>query len=188
VRAWLIALTDFGDAAVLLPLAVAILVWLRLGASRLAWAWTITIVLSVALTAVLKIFFYACPPAADVHSPSGHTALSILVYGTLALTTAVQWGGWRRLLAIAIGSSVILMIAASRLLLHAHSVPEVGLGFVIGSAFLAFFARNLRRYSRAKPWPLLIAAGLLASIFHGEELHAEEFLHRITGYLPLHCS
>ena len=189
MRAWLIALTDFGDSAILLPLAVVILVWLRLGASGLAWAWTITVGLCVALTAVSKIFFYACPPAAGLHSPSGHTALSILVYGTLVVVTTMQCDGWwRRLLTIAIGSCLILTIAASRLSLGAHSIPEVALGFVIGGAFLTFFAGNLRRSCRAKPWPLLIAVGLLVTILHGKELNAEEFLHRISDHLPLHCS
>lgn len=188
MRAWLILMTDFGDAAILLPLAVLILIWLRLGGSRLAWAWTVTVGFCVALTAILKVFFNACPPAVDMHSPSGHTALSILVYGTLALVTAMEWGGWWRVLAIVTGSSLILMIAASRLLLGVHSVAEVGLGIVIGSAFLALFASNLPRHHRVGVWPLLIAAGLLVTILHGEKLHAEEFLHRINGYLPLHCS
>lgn len=187
MRASLIVLTDFGDAAILLPLAVAILIWLRLGASRLAWAWMATVGFCAALTAILKVFFYACPPSADIHSPSGHTALSILVYGTLTLVTAMQLGGWWRALAIAIGCGLILMIAASRLLLDMHSVPEIVLGILIGGGFLGLFARYLPRYRRLKVWPLLLAAGLLVMILHGKELHAEEFLHRITGYLPLHC-
>jgi hypothetical protein len=37
-------------------------------------------------------------------------------------------------------------------------------------------------------WPLLVSAAVLVIVLHGQELHAEEFLHRITGYLQVHCS
>jgi hypothetical protein len=36
-----------------------------------------------------------------------------------------------------------------------------------------------------KVWPLLLAAEVLIMTLHGHELHAEQFLHRITGYAPL---
>jgi hypothetical protein len=38
-----------------------------------------------------------------------------------------------------------------------------------------------------KVWPLLVAAGVLVSIFHGRELNAEEYLHDLTWYLRVHC-
>jgi hypothetical protein len=60
LRIWLLALTDFGDAAVLMPLAAAMLVWLLFGDPRsVAW-WAASVGLCVGLTAILKIFFYAC--------------------------------------------------------------------------------------------------------------------------------
>jgi membrane-associated phospholipid phosphatase len=190
LRIWLAALTDFGDAAVLIPVASAMLVWLWFGDARsAAWWWAASVGLCVGLTALLKIFFYGCPPVTDVHSPSGHTAFSILVYGSLTLVTAMQGKGLRRPLAVAVGSGLILTIAASRLLLDAHSLAEVGLGLVIGTISLVLFSRNLpRRYRQAKVWPLLVTVGVLVTILHGQKLHAEEFLHRITGYLHINCS
>ena len=50
------------------------------------------------LTALLKIAFYACPPADDMHSPSGHTGLSTLVYGAITLAAAIAWPGVPRVL------------------------------------------------------------------------------------------
>lgn len=125
-----------------------------------------------------------------MHSPSGHTAFSILVYGALTLATAMQSGGLQRLRAIGIGIGIglILTIAASRLLLDVHSLAEIGLGMVIGAASLALFARKFRQYPQAKLWPLLVAATLLMTLLHGHEFHAEESLHRITGYLQVSCS
>lgn len=187
MKPWLLALTDFGDAAVLMPLAAAMLVWLLFGASRVAVWWVVSVGFCVGLTAILKILFFGCPPASDLHSPSGHTAFSVLVYGALALVTAMQGGRLRRLLAVGIAAGLILTIAVSRLLLDVHSLPEVGLGAVIGTLSLILFGWKFPRHPQAKVWALLVAAGVLLTILHGQELHAEEYLHRITGYLQVHC-
>jgi hypothetical protein len=51
-------LTGFGDAALLLPLAATILLWLLLsGATRAAIWWTFSVVVCIGVTAVSKIFF-----------------------------------------------------------------------------------------------------------------------------------
>jgi membrane-associated phospholipid phosphatase len=183
----LVGLTDFGDLAVLIPVAAAILIWLLLYFSHAAPRWVFAISFCVCLTVLLKIVFYGCPPAGNMHSPSGHTSLSTLVYGALTLVTASDRPGPRRLLAIGAGAGLILAIAVSRLLLDAHSVPEVSLGLVIGTVSLALFSRQYLERPNAKVWPLLVAAGVLVAILHGRELHAEQYLHRITGYLHVHC-
>ena len=70
---------------------------------------------------------------------------------------------------------------------RAHSLAEVGLGLMIGIVSLALFGQKYVQAPDTKVWPLLIAAGVLISVLHGSQLHAEELLHRITGYVPLHC-
>jgi membrane-associated phospholipid phosphatase len=187
VTAWLVALTDFGDLAVLMPLAAAMLIWLLLYSSRAASRWVLALGFCIGLTALLKIVFYGCPPAGDMHSPSGHTSLSTLVYGALTLVAATARPRLRRLSVIGGGAGLILTIAASRLLLDAHSVPEVGVGLVTGTVSLALFSCQYLEGPSTKVWPLLVSAGLLMSIFHGRELHAEQYLHRITGYLHVYC-
>lgn len=187
LRAWLLAVTDFGDAAVLIPLAAAVLSWLLLVKSCSAKWWILAVVLCVGSTALCKIFFYGCAPLTDMRSPSGHTGFSVLSYGAIALVTAAPARGLRRALTAGIAAGLILTIAASRLLLETHSVPEVGLGLAIGSASLALFGYIYLKSPHPNAWPLLIAAGLLLAALHGHELHAEEFLHRITGYLKVHC-
>ena len=104
VTAWLIALTDFGDLAVLIPLAGAMLVWLLCCSSRAAPRWVLALGFCIGVTALLKIAFYGCPPAGDVHSPSGHTSLSTLVYGALTLLAASAWRGPHRALVIGGGA------------------------------------------------------------------------------------
>lgn len=188
MRLWLLAFTDFGDAAVLIPLTGAMLFWLLFYNPRaMAW-WVAAVGFCVGTTAVLKVFFYGCPPVSDMRSPSGHTAFSLLVYGAIAFVAAVPGGSFRRLLTIGIGAGLIVTIAASRLLLDVHTLPEVGLGLVIGSVSFVVFAGNYRWSADARIWPLLFSAGVLMTILHGQELHAEEFLHHLTGYFRIHCS
>jgi membrane-associated phospholipid phosphatase len=184
------ALTGFGDLAVLLPLAGIIFVWLLLnGAPRAAAWWTFSVVVCSGVTAVLKIVFWGCPPIFDLRDPSGHTSLGTLVYGAAALITALEGSRWLRRIAAAGGIAVILAIGATRLRLDVHSVPEVVLGWVIGGASLALFARA---YCRLRPRnarlaPYLVGAVVLALALHGQALHAERLLHRITGDLRIAC-
>jgi hypothetical protein len=35
---------------------------------------------------------------------------------------------------------------------------------------------------------LIVVAAILLTTLHGQELHAEEFLHHITGYFHIRCS
>ncbi len=188
---WLIALTQFGDLAVLLPLTALILLWLLfMRRPQEAGWWAIAVVLCAGSTAVLKIFFYGCPPAPELHSPSGHTSLSTLVYGAITLVSATQNAGLRRLMTISVGAGFILAIATSRLLLDAHSAAEVEIGLLIGSAALALFGQGYLRRPAVQLWltPLLTAGATVLLVLHGRELHAEEFLRGISGYLQIHCS
>jgi hypothetical protein len=187
--AWLKALTEFGDLAVLTPLATVMLLWLLLIRSpRVAVWWAISVAFCAGLTAVLKVSFYGCPPASNLHSPSGHTSFSTLVYGAMTLVTVTESRGLPRMITIGAGGGFILAIAASRFLLYIHSAPEVGLGLVIGSAALALFGQSYLRH-RAKVWlsPLFVTGGALLLVLHGRELGAERLFHEIAGFLRIHC-
>ena len=191
MRSWLLALTDFGDAIVLIPVATTMLLWLIFATNnkmRFAAWWSVSVGLCVGITAVLKIFFYGCPPVSYMRSPSGHTGFSVVVYGGIALVTAVQTEGFCRILAIAIGSALIVMIAVSRLLLEIHTLPEVILGFIIGMLSLILFGRIYLQSPQAQVWPLIVTTAILLTTLHGQELSPEEFLHHITGYLHIRCS
>lgn len=189
MRGWLVSLSDFGDAAVLLPLAAVMLIWLLgMGAARGAAYWTVAVVLCAGVTAALKISFDGCPPAHVVRNPSGHTSLSTLVYGAVTLVTAVESAGLRRIAAIGGGCGLVLAIAASRVMLGAHSTPEVGIGLAIGITALSLFSWGYLP-GEGKRWrlPLFWTSGLLLLIMHGKQLTSEHFLHRITEFLGIYC-
>ena len=113
-------LTNFGDLTVLLPLSAVMLIWLlslQLRSSAI-W-WVVALALCVCLTVLLKIYLYVCQPSTELHSPSGHTSLSTLVYGAIAFVVAAECGHWRRYFAIVIGLGLIASIGLSRVALGA---------------------------------------------------------------------
>jgi undecaprenyl-diphosphatase len=179
-------LTDCGDLAVILPLVVVIEIWL-LAMRRPAAAlwWVCAVGLCMGGTAILKIYFYICPPVNDLRSPSGHTSVSVLVYGTLTLAIAMEIRGWRRYLILGLGSCFVLAIAISRVLVQAHSVLEVITGLMIGAGALTLYTHAYRRNrpSGRSLRPLIATSAVLMILLNGQELHAEDFLHSLGIYI-----
>jgi hypothetical protein len=67
--------TNFGDLALMLPLAAVVLLWLLVLRAKTGALWWIgAVVFCGGGTALLKVYFFACPPTPDLHSPGGHTA------------------------------------------------------------------------------------------------------------------
>ena len=182
-------LTDFGDSAVLLPLSLVVLVWLLATRSVNAAIWWVgVLVVFGAVIGGLKMLFFACPPAVDVRSPSGHTGFSMLVYGSIAAIIAVQrQSAWSRGAIMLSAVVLVVGIAISRVTLHMHSRTETLIGFLIGAAAVAVFIFGYQRTttSRRMMAPLLFAVVLTAAIFHGARLNAETNLHTLGGWLDL---
>jgi len=179
-------ITDFGDLALTLPLAAILLLWLVGVRARIGAAWWIAAVaLCAGGTALLKIYFFACPPTPELHSPSGHTSLSTLIYGALMLVIGLEARGWWKGVVMGVGATLILAIADSRVALSAHSMIEVGLGLGIGATALGVFAYGYLRYPPAQVRlpALLLAVVLATAVFHGSILRAEELLHALSDYL-----
>jgi hypothetical protein len=124
----MIALTDFGDPAVVLPLSAVMLVCLLwLHACRAEVSWVVAVSLCIVGTALLKISLYVCPPVSSsvrVATPS----LSTLIYGALVLVIAAE-REWQCFTVLAAGPGLIAGIAGSRLVLNVHSALEVGIGW-----------------------------------------------------------
>jgi membrane-associated phospholipid phosphatase len=182
----MIVLTDFGDLTVLLPVTAALLLWLLTSRAwgTAAW-WVIAVAICVGITAVLKIYF-TCSPADALQSPSGHTSLSTLIYGAIALIVAHEFDDWRRSVAVVVGIGLIAGIAVSRIVLGAHSPLEVAFGLAIGLVALAVFARPYLRCAPPEPSlrPLWYALLLIAAL-HGSQLHAETMLRALNHYLHI---
>jgi membrane-associated phospholipid phosphatase len=181
-------ITDCGDLAILLPIACVLTVWAALvGARGIFKWWLAALAICVGGTGLLKIYFFACPPLANLHSPSGHSSLSTLVYGTLTLAVASSMQDWRRWLAVIAGALLVFAIAVSRIVVHAHSIPEVILGSILGLVALSLVVTAYLREAPTKTYlaPLVTVSVMLAILLNGHELRAEELLHHMAVYLNI---
>jgi membrane-associated phospholipid phosphatase len=170
-------ITDLGDQAVVLPIAVVTgLVFVLSGWWRGALAWGLGIGGALCLMLAVKLGFLACGhllPALRLNSPSGHTAAAAAIYGGLAgLLMRSNLSGKYWVLSCAV--VVAIVVGATRLELGVHSLPEVVAGGVIGTsgAFVAVAAAgtppSLLRMRR------VVALGLVVLFFlHGFHLSVE---------------
>jgi membrane-associated phospholipid phosphatase len=166
-------LSGLGDVAVVAPASAAVVVGLFwFGARRDAAAFAAVMLACMALTLLAKLAFAACGFALrlNVESPSGHAALAMAFYGSLAALLA---GGRRlgvRLALYVAATCASLAVAYGRVELGAHSVAEAICGLLIGAVAAAMFValrgapRRLsvtpQMLARASPIAVLLALDL----------------------------
>jgi uncharacterized protein (TIGR03382 family) len=182
-----VLVTDCGDAAVTLPLALLVLVFLLARRERrLALHWSLTVIGCAAAIGALKLLFGGCTgrlAAFDIVSPSGHTAMSTAIYGSLAWLIA---GSLRRPFRPLVLAGAILLIAGigvSRVMLQVHDTAEVVMGLAVGLAAVAFFVSATRRQTASGlPVAWLTLGGIVVVIaMHGTRLQIEPIIHRWAG-------
>jgi membrane-associated phospholipid phosphatase len=160
--------THLGDSALLLPLslaAIGALIWS--GHRPAALRFAIAIACLIAATLVLKIGFYAIggDMALEVLSPSGHAGFSVTVYACCAAILAKQCRPASAILVVAAAMALLATILASRVVLGAHTVPEVVFGGTVGLVCtVTFLLRNpdLNRVRLRLPVPLLLGLVIIS--------------------------
>lgn len=181
-------ITDFGDQAVILPLATAIaLIFLLSGWRRGALAWTVAVGATLGLMLLLKLVFLACGhliPEAGLVSPSGHTAAAVVVYGGLAgigMRSLTNNKYWLIACTLAVAILCAVVFGASRLRLGLHSMPEVlaggmiGVGGAVSSTALAGVPSPAVRLTH------VLAVGLaIVLLLHGLHLPAEAAIRSVA--------
>ncbi len=197
--AWFV--TDLGDQAVLLPLAVIVAVaFACLGWWRGAFGWTLAIGGTFAVMLVLKLGLLACGRTVldgQIASPSGHTAASAAVYGGLlamcgrALAGRGRWAAVHAAGAAAIAATLAAVIGLSRIGLSAHTVSETVLGGAVGTAgaLAALVLTGPPPASLRVRYLLVVVAAAVAGL-HGFHLQAETAVRQISLSLQawLNCS
>ena len=177
-------LTNFADEAVVLPLALAVgVVLLLLGWRRGAAAWMVGVGGTLALMLVLKVAGWACGPPLW-RTPSGHAAAAAVVCGGLALIVVRRDRPYRAVFIAVLAAAVI---GASRLLLGAHSLPEVVVGGAVGIAGASLLARLAGpppQGLRAR-WVAAVVVAVLV-LFHGSRLPAEAHIGGLAFRLAHH--
>ena len=93
-------MTDLGDSAVTLPLAAFMLLYLLLSRwPRAAVALAVSLAVGGFAIALLKLALQSCGYRllqTTLINPSGHVAMSTMVYGALAILLGAGLWGWRR--------------------------------------------------------------------------------------------
>ena len=175
--------TDFADAALVLPLVLAVGLALALGGwPRGAAAWVGSTGITFAVVLLAKLVTHACHPLPflALNSPSGHTAAAAVAAGGLLALLAPR--SWSAPLTAAAGALLAAMlIGATRVELGVHSRSDVLAGALIGMAGAVLMAglagRRPRAFRRVLPLAAVVAAVI---VFHGARLHAEDTIVRLS--------
>ena len=186
-----VGVTDFGDQAVVLPLAVGIALMFALsGWRRGALAWAAAIGGTLALVLFLKLRFLACDHLlleARLRNPSGHTAAAAAVYGGLVATVMRSiWNikRWALPCTVAIAVPLAVVIGASRLILDLHSMAEVVVGGAIGVGGAVSFIVLAGPPSHAVRMSRVVVMGLLViALLYGLRMPAEAAIKSVAANL-----
>jgi undecaprenyl-diphosphatase len=174
----LIAVTMLGDAAVTVPVTLIAVAWLlivkrdRQSGLFLAATASIAFLLVTAVKQVTQI-----PRPLDIYGgavhyafPSSHAAMSLVIYGFLALLCSRELARKRQWLPFVPAVGLILAIGYSRLYLGAHWLADVAGGFSLGTAWLLLMTLVFFRVKKpCKSQGLIrvvLLACLLAATFH----------------------
>ncbi|UNK42225.1 phosphatase PAP2 family protein [Luteimonas sp. S4-F44] len=169
------ALTPLGDAVLVVPLLVAVALWLRLrpGAARLSTGgllhWAALVAGSLALVAASKVAFYGWGTGIrywDLTCFSGHAALAWLAWPALfALLVPPRHRALRAVTTLA-GAGLAALVAWSRVPTGAHPPSEVIAGVALGLAACLGTLRLLRSLS-LDVRGIMLAAGLAGLVALG---------------------
>jgi membrane-associated phospholipid phosphatase len=180
------AITSMGESGLLLPASFCVFGYLLYkGAYSVALIWASVLVVGLGTMLVAKLGFHACGAEIglpDIRSPSGHTAFGAIFFGCGSLLSSFGRPLWQRVVLLCGAAALILLIALSRVALHAHTPEEVVSGLMIGGACVAFFAWA---HARAKPpevrlRPVVVGFTVLVVLLNGHSLNAEPVIRDIA--------
>ncbi|KAK47629.1 phosphoesterase PA-phosphatase [Caballeronia jiangsuensis] len=181
-------LSNLGDAAFLLPLALVCALWLRTVDARLALRWAILLAIGMALVGLSKILYAGCGleiAAIQLRMISGHTMLAASIYTVAGgLLLGGFGGGWYRWGAAG-GLALAAAIGASRIMQDAHTPAEVVAGWVLGAVIATLFLVRVFDQPRKMPRALVAGCGLLAvsSIAYGHHAPFQRMIEHYSGWL-----
>ena len=178
-------ISNFGDQAVVLPLAILVALGLAgSGWGRGCFAWVVAVVGTLGAMLALKFVGAVLLHHAGGHfggSPSGHVAAACVLYG--GLSVLLLQGRLPRVGLALFPAAVVLVIGYTRIRLGAHTMPEVVLGAAVGAAGVVVLAVLAGPRPRVATWPLLAAAASVALTFNGLHINAEHAIHTAARFL-----
>lgn len=167
----MIVFTMLGDTVVSASVALATIGWLAWRRKwRLAAGFSVALGLAAAFVMALKAVLHVPRPilfslGADAFSfPSGHATMAAALYGMLAWLISTALPGRWRFAPLAVGGTLVGMIAASRIYLAAHWPSDVGAGVLFGFGLAATFGLVFRRTVSTNARPAGLAMTALATL------------------------
>jgi len=171
----MITLTGLGSTYVTLAVVAVVALWFALLRRwRTLAYWIAASAFAEALVLVLKMGFDRVRPQTayalvDPYSfPSGHAALSLVVYGFLAFLMAHGKPGWQKIAVAAPAAGLAALIAFSRLYLGAHWFSDVAASVGLALAWIGLLCLAYINHVREGPLrtlPLMLVTVTTLSFF-----------------------
>ena len=185
----LFAITNLGDSAVTGTLSLGLFAYLLAQREKKA-ALALAVAVGMATLTIFlgKLALYTrcdnAPLFWNLASPSGHTAISIALYGMFAVLVSSAQTGRYRLYPYFAAAPLVTLIALSRLFLHLHSTGDVVAGGIVGLACLGAGRFLMRGEKVSCRWPpfAFIALILFIGLF-GLHFPAERLINLLSAYL-----
>ncbi len=174
----LVAASEFGDAAVILPVVLVVLAWFiwhRLWQSAIYWLSAIGG--AEIIVKLLKLALHRPRPnpfssgAESFSFPSSHATLSIVAYGFLAFLLCHGQRPRVRIAVLLTAALAIALIASSRLYLGVHWVSDVLAGMSFGLAWIIVLAIAYVLHVHENIQPRRLALMFVATLAVGGSLH-----------------
>ncbi|HEY1999755.1 phosphatase PAP2 family protein [Paraburkholderia sp.] len=189
------AISDLGDAALTLPLAIVCCAWLSVSLSgwRAALVWLTPLAAGMLMVGVTKILYAGCGvqfPSIGFRVISGHTMLASAVW-PMAFLIALRSGsdsaassGTR--IALMIGLGLAALIGTARVFDKAHTLSEVIAGWTLGMVVTLLFVswkETPLLSSRLRPYAIASLVAVSAAAYG----HHAPIQDAIDNYSPFLC-
>lgn len=190
------AITELGDGLVNAAVAAAVFITLLVRRRyRTAGYWVTTLIGGALLVRILKWSFHLERPVHLFHGisafgfPSGHTTMSVVLYGFLAILVAKRLGNAIRLGLLGAVLAATSTMAFSRLYLGAHWLSDVLGGYLLALVWTALAGLGYLR-GQGKPIPRRLLGLITIIVFsvvgywHVSVQHSRDLLF----YAPRHAA
>ncbi|HSY28063.1 MAG TPA: phosphatase PAP2 family protein [Burkholderiaceae bacterium] len=156
-----IVITRVGDSMILVPIALAIAVWLAAGRTwKMAFSWCVLFGLAMLAVIATKLAFIGWgigSASLDFTGFSGHATRAAAVFPVLFYLLLQSPSCPKNALATLSGMAVASIITISRVVVHAHSISEALSGWLLGTLVSLMFLWGARSSTILLPrrWLLL---------------------------------
>lgn len=185
-------IVHLGDTAVMIPAAVAIMVYFISGrAWRMAWQWGLVFTAGISLVAVSKIAFLGWGSgihSIDFKALSGHATSTTAVIPVLFYLLPQRFPPLIRATGVLLGIVFGILMGILLVVLKEHSVSEAVAGCILGGivSFSFIWISGPLPSFNLNPWILPFSVFVFMTVWYAEPISIENWMERIALYLSGH--